>query len=156
MCSSRDSVDHTFFRFNAFCNLRNPHFGHKPAVYTMVDKQQTSVPLDEAFVSTSMRMKKMCCRMLKYHCAFLRFLNKKCTRSVILVSIFKVQTRLFQQPWSCLKGFQFCFFVCFKMLGYLEKEIMRSEIDIPEAMENPDAPAPREMIDLEVCHHDLY
>lgn len=37
------------------------------------------------------------------------------------------------------------------IIGYLEKEVSKSEIDIPEATENPDAPAPREMIDLEVC-----
>lgn len=42
-----------------------------------------------------------------------------------------------------------------RKLRYLEKEIMRSEIDIPEAMENPDAPAPREMIDLESSFEKL-
>ena len=34
--------------------------------------------------------------------------------------------------------------------GFLEKEIKRANIEMVETGENPDAPAPREMIDLEV------
>ena len=38
------------------------------------------------------------------------------------------------------------------ILGFLEKEIHRAEIPILDTGENPDAPAPREMIDLEVSN----
>ncbi|PIK45440.1 hypothetical protein BSL78_17715 [Apostichopus japonicus] len=36
-----------------------------------------------------------------------------------------------------------------RKLRYLEREILKSQIPIPEATDNPEAPAPREMIDLE-------
>ena len=36
------------------------------------------------------------------------------------------------------------------MLGFLEKEIRKDGIPMLDTGENPDAPAPREMIDLEV------
>ena len=40
-------------------------------------------------------------------------------------------------------------FILFE-LGFLEKEIRRDEIPMLDTGESPDAPAPREMIDLEV------
>jgi len=39
----------------------------------------------------------------------------------------------------------------FSTLGFLEKEIRKDGIPMLDTGENPDAPAPREMIDLEVC-----
>ena len=36
------------------------------------------------------------------------------------------------------------------LLGFLEKEIRKDGIPMLDTGENPDAPAPREMIDLEV------
>jgi len=37
-----------------------------------------------------------------------------------------------------------------RVLGFLEKEIKKDEIPMLDTGDNPDAPAPREMIDLEV------
>ena len=37
-----------------------------------------------------------------------------------------------------------------RFLGFLEKEIKKDEIPMLDTGDNPDAPAPREMIDLEV------
>jgi len=37
------------------------------------------------------------------------------------------------------------------LIGFLEKEIRKDGIPMLDTGENPDAPAPREMIDLEVC-----
>ena len=37
--------------------------------------------------------------------------------------------------------------------GFLEKEIKKDGIPMLDTGDNPDAPAPREMIDLEVCSH---
>ncbi|XP_030852886.1 V-type proton ATPase 116 kDa subunit a-like isoform X2 [Strongylocentrotus purpuratus] len=42
-----------------------------------------------------------------------------------------------------------------RKLRYLEKEILRAGIPILDTGENPDAPAPREMIDLEACFEKL-
>ncbi|XP_072034787.1 V-type proton ATPase 116 kDa subunit a 1-like isoform X2 [Amphiura filiformis] len=42
-----------------------------------------------------------------------------------------------------------------RKLRFLEKEIHRAEISILDTGENPDAPAPREMIDLEACFEKL-
>lgn len=44
------------------------------------------------------------------------------------------------------------FIICIscRYLGFLEKEILRADIRILDTGENPEAPAPREMIDLEV------
>ena len=36
------------------------------------------------------------------------------------------------------------------LIGFLEKEIKKDEIPMLDTGDNPDAPAPREMIDLEV------
>lgn len=43
-----------------------------------------------------------------------------------------------------------------RKLRYLEKEIKRDAIPMLESGENPDAPQPREMVDLEVCVLLLY
>jgi len=37
-----------------------------------------------------------------------------------------------------------------RKLRYIEKEIKKDKIPVPDTGDNPDAPAPREMIDLEV------
>ncbi|KAJ8038581.1 hypothetical protein HOLleu_16044 [Holothuria leucospilota] len=42
-----------------------------------------------------------------------------------------------------------------RKLRYLEKEVMKSDIPILDTGENPDAPAPREMIDLEAVFEKL-
>ncbi|XP_063966546.1 V-type proton ATPase 116 kDa subunit a 1-like isoform X2 [Lytechinus pictus] len=42
-----------------------------------------------------------------------------------------------------------------RKLRYLEKEILRADIPVLDTGENPDAPAPREMIDLEACFEKL-
>jgi len=42
------------------------------------------------------------------------------------------------------------------LLGFLEKEIRKDGIPMLDTGENPDAPAPREMIDLEVVPLTLY
>jgi len=42
------------------------------------------------------------------------------------------------------------------LLGFLEKEIRRDGIPMLDTGENPDAPAPREMIDLEVWFNCAY
>ena len=42
-----------------------------------------------------------------------------------------------------------------RKLRYLEKEIKRDEIPILDTGENPDAPQPREMIDLEAAFEKL-
>jgi len=39
-------------------------------------------------------------------------------------------------------------------VGFLEKEIVKAGIDILDTGENPEAPATREMSDLEVCVND--
>ena len=39
----------------------------------------------------------------------------------------------------------------FFFLGFMLKEIEKAEIEIADTSENPEAPPPREMIDLEVC-----
>jgi len=39
-----------------------------------------------------------------------------------------------------------------RKLRYLEKEIKKDEIPMLDTGENPEAPQPREMIDLEVIH----
>lgn len=41
------------------------------------------------------------------------------------------------------------------MLGFLEKEIRKDGIPMLDTGEDPDAPAPREMIDLEVSLIDV-
>ena len=40
--------------------------------------------------------------------------------------------------------------IFFYFTGFMQKEIEKAEIPIGEMSENPDAPHPREMIDLEV------
>lgn len=40
-----------------------------------------------------------------------------------------------------------------RKLRYLEKEIKKDGIPMLDTGENPEAPQPREMIDLEVCKH---
>ena len=40
--------------------------------------------------------------------------------------------------------------VCVAPVGFLEKEIKKDGIPMLDTGDNPDAPAPREMIDLEV------
>jgi len=39
-----------------------------------------------------------------------------------------------------------------RKLRYLDKEIKRDNIPMQDVGDNPEAPQPREMIDLEVCH----
>ena len=39
----------------------------------------------------------------------------------------------------------------FSLPGFLEKEIKKDGIPMLDTGDNPDAPVPREMIDLEVC-----
>lgn len=41
--------------------------------------------------------------------------------------------------------------VCVCVSGFLEKEIKKDAVPMLDTGENPDAPQPREMIDLEVC-----
>jgi len=42
-------------------------------------------------------------------------------------------------------------------VGFLEKEIVKDRIEILDTGENPEAPASREMSDLEVCfNHSVY
>ena len=41
-------------------------------------------------------------------------------------------------------------YIMLDFLGFLEKEIKKDEIPMLDTGDNPDAPAPREMIDLEV------
>jgi len=41
--------------------------------------------------------------------------------------------------------------VLYEFVGFLEKEIVKDGIDILDTGENPEAPASREMSDLEVC-----
>jgi len=43
-----------------------------------------------------------------------------------------------------------------RKLRYLEKEIKKDGIIMMDTGENPDAPQPREMIDLEVSHQWFY
>ena len=43
-----------------------------------------------------------------------------------------------------------------KFLGFLEKEIKKDAIPMLDTGDNPDAPVPREMIDLEVRLHLCY
>lgn len=43
-----------------------------------------------------------------------------------------------------------------RKLRYLEKEIKKDGIPMLDTGENPEAPQPREMIDLEVCKHHLF
>ena len=42
-----------------------------------------------------------------------------------------------------------------RKLRYLEKEIKKDGIPMLDTGENPEAPQPREMIDLEVCNKSL-
>lgn len=43
-----------------------------------------------------------------------------------------------------------------RKLRYLEKEIKKDEIPMLDTGENPEAPQPREMIDLEVIYFSFY
>ena len=45
-------------------------------------------------------------------------------------------------------------FVCL-CVGFLEKEVKKDGIPMLDTGDNPDAPAPREMIDLEVGNYSL-
>jgi len=40
--------------------------------------------------------------------------------------------------------------IMFSSIGFLNKEIERADIHVTDTGENPEAPQPREMIDLEV------
>lgn len=44
----------------------------------------------------------------------------------------------------------------FVYVGFLEKEIKKDGIPMLDTGDNPDAPVPREMIDLEVCVSVFY
>ena len=39
---------------------------------------------------------------------------------------------------------------CLILTGYIEKELKKDELKIPDSDSNPKAPAPKEMVDLEV------
>ena len=39
---------------------------------------------------------------------------------------------------------------CLILTGYIEKELKKDELKIPDSDANPKAPAPKEMVDLEV------
>jgi hypothetical protein len=58
--------------------------------------------------------------------------------------------------WSenCVRKMNFPKFLhaTFGCTGFLEKEIRKDGIPMLDTGDNPDAPAPREMIDLEVSH----
>lgn len=43
----------------------------------------------------------------------------------------------------------------FLFTGYIEKELRKKQIKVPDIGENPKAPAPKEMVDLEVCYITL-
>lgn len=65
---------------------------------------------------------------------------------------------------SCVSLFCFCvklgsfvyLFLCLSFTsGFLEKEIKRDDIPVLDVGDNPEAPQPREMIDLEVTFEKL-
>ena len=45
--------------------------------------------------------------------------------------------------------------ICLDISGFLEKEIKKDGIPMLDTGDNPDAPVPREMIDLEVGEQDV-
>jgi hypothetical protein len=67
--------------------------------------------------------------------------------------IYRGDTRFYNASHTMLKLIQYTIFF---LTGFLNKEIEKADIHVTDTGENPEAPQPREMIDLEVGKRVVY
>lgn len=67
--------------------------------------------------------------------------------------LFKIKEKLYSQTFLHHYSIKIAskHLYLYKYIGFLEKEIKKDGIPMLDTGDNPDAPVPREMIDLEVC-----